>query len=215
MLCSIPFLIQCLLKRPPPSILPPILKSPILSLTVYIDISEADVYKVLSTVDPHKASGNGGISPCVLKYCASALSVPLHHLFFQSVRLGQLLSQWKQQLIVPVYKSGDRSDVRNYRPVSLLCTVSKVPEKLIYDQIIEHVYFLLSNKQFGFLKGRSCALKLLSTLTHTVESLNKNYSLDIIFLDMRKAFDSVCHNKLLLKLQAYGLTLQRRISGMV
>ena len=107
-------------------------------------------------------------------------------------------------MIVPVYKSGDRSDVRNYRPVSLLCTVSKVPEKLIYDQIIEHVYSLLSDKQFGFLKGRSYALKLLSTLTYIVESLNKNYSLDIIFLDMQKALDSVCHNKLLLKLQAYG-----------
>ena len=78
-----------------------------------IDISEADVFEVLSSLDPCKSPGPDNISPHVLKHCALALTPPLHSLFVRSLQTGHLPSQWKVHLIVPIFKSGDRSDVSN------------------------------------------------------------------------------------------------------
>ena len=108
----------------------------------HIDISEEDVFEVLSSLDPSTSPGPDNISPCVLKHCALALTPPLHSLFVRSLQTCQLPSQWKVHLIVPIFKLGDRSDVTNYRPVSLLCVASKVLEKLIYLKIIDHTSHL-------------------------------------------------------------------------
>ena len=96
-----------------------------------IRLSVSDTFSILSKLDPTKAVGIDGISPRLLKACATPLCVPLHHLFNLSLIQATLPSEWKVHKITPIYKSGDRSSVCNYRPISLLCTVSKVLEKLI------------------------------------------------------------------------------------
>ena len=78
------------------------------------------MHEVLSSLDPSKAPGPDGISPSVFKYCALALTPPLYILFTKSIQSCELPRQWKLHLIIPVHKSGDKSDVRNYRPISLL-----------------------------------------------------------------------------------------------
>ena len=78
--------------------------------------SEADVYEILSTLDPTKSSGPDGIGPAILRNCALALASPLHHLFNISIRSACIPKQWKIHLIVPIFKSGDKSDISNYRP---------------------------------------------------------------------------------------------------
>ena len=108
-------------------------------------------------------------------------------------------------MIIPVFKSGNRSSVTNYRPISSLCVTSKVLEKLVYQRIIEFLHPQLSPHQFGFLRSRSCLHKLLIFLSNVVLAINNKSQLDVIFLDLKKAFDSVGHNELLVKLSMMGI----------
>ena len=116
--------------------IPPLeeLPSPASSLSV-IGISELDVFDALSSLDSSKAMGMDGIGPKVLKLSALALYKPIHHLFLLSLSQHYLPTDWRTHLIIPVFKSGDKSSTHNYRPISLLCTVSKLLERLIYDKI--------------------------------------------------------------------------------
>ena len=167
-----------------------------------IDISELDVYNALKSLDPSKASGCDNISAKILKKCAIALYQPLHHLFSLSLSQHYIPLEWRTHLIRPIFKSGERQKVSNYRPISLLCVVSKVLERLVFNNIIDFVRSSISLTQFGFLKGHS-SLQQLLIFWNTVINFPQT---DTIYLDFRKAFDSVSHNELLLKLWHFGIT---------
>ena len=89
-------------------------------------ISKLDVYEALAALDTTKAKGIDGIDPIHLKHCAVALYEFVYHLFSQCLLQHSLPSEWRIHLITPLFKSGDRSSVTNYRPISLLCIISKV-----------------------------------------------------------------------------------------
>ena len=91
------------------------------------------VLKALRSLDVSKAMGCDGICSGLLKHCAMALYQPLYHLFTLSLSPHYLPLEWRTHLIKPFFKSGDKSLITNYRPISLLCIVSKVLEKLVYD----------------------------------------------------------------------------------
>ena len=93
-----------------------------------IDISIEEVLDALTNLDPSKASGLDNIGPSILKNSASILSRPLHYLFSLSLTSGKIPTEWKIHTIVPVFKSGDKTSIKNYRPISLLNHVSKVLE---------------------------------------------------------------------------------------
>ena len=167
-----------------------------------ITISELDVYKALSSLDTTKASGCDGISVKLLKHCAIALYQPLYHLFSLSLCQHYIPLEWCTHLIGPIFKSGNKQDVKNYRPISLLCVVSKVLERLVYDNVIDFVRSLIYKGQFGFLKRHSSLQQLLifwNTVINTPQT-------DVVYLDFRKAFDSVAHKDLLFKLWNFGIT---------
>ena len=106
---------------------------------------------ILASLDATKSMGIDGIGPRVLKHCATALCAPLHHLFSLSLSKHTLPEEWRIHLITPIFKSGDKSEVNNYRPISLLCSASKVLESLIYDKIIDFITstFLQLNSVFS------------------------------------------------------------------
>ena len=183
---------------PPPH--EPVSPTPTLSDT---GISESDVFEALCPLDTSKAIGVDGIGPNVLHHCALALYKPLHHLFLLSLSHSHIPAEWRTHLIIPVFKSGDKSSVRNYRPISLLCSVSKLLEKLIYDKIIHFVSASISSSQFGF---RPTTQKILIFLYSIHDSLNLNCQADVVYLDFKKAFYSVSHNELLAKLWTFGIT---------
>ena len=167
-----------------------------------VTFDELDVFNALRSVDGSKAKGCDNISPMVLKHCAIALYQPLYHLFSLSLSQHYLPLEWRTHLIKPIYKSGEKSSVRNYRPISLLCIVSKVLEKIVYDNIVEYVTQSTSVYQFGFLRGRSTLQQLLLFFHKILTSASQT---DVVYLDFKKAFDSVAHNELLLKLWKFGI----------
>jgi hypothetical protein len=93
--------------------------------------------------------------------------------------------------VTPIFKKGKRCNVTNYRPVSLTCVLCKVLESIIRDNIISHFVSnnLFSNKQFGFIKGRSTVTQLLEILDTWTEWLEDGGQIDVIYTDLEKAFD--------------------------
>ena len=108
-----------------------------------IEISTTEVFEILSTLDVNKAPGIDGISPAVLKYCESPLLVPLCHLFTCSISSGRIPIQWCTYYIIPIHKFGDKTHIKNYRPISLhvYCIKSFGKNRL-------HLYNELCNKFF-------------------------------------------------------------------
>uniref|UniRef100_A0A1X7VQP4 Reverse transcriptase domain-containing protein n=1 Tax=Amphimedon queenslandica TaxID=400682 RepID=A0A1X7VQP4_AMPQE len=106
-----------------------------------IDISLHDTFEALCFIKSDKAMGGDGIPPIILKKAATALLEPIHHLFHLCVTQSSIPLQWRDHYITPIPKSGDKTVISNYRPISLLSSISKVFEKIIFDKIFD---FLLS-----------------------------------------------------------------------
>ena len=113
---------------------------------VSISISEEDVLEALNSLDPDKSSGIDFIGPRVLNKCAYPLCGPLHHLFSTSLCKHTIPYDWRIHVITPVHKSGDKSQVNNYRPISLLSNTSKILEQLIYNKVIHHISSFLTTQ---------------------------------------------------------------------
>ena len=97
------------------------------------------MFRILSTLDGSKAVGIDGISPLFLRHCAVALTPPLTRLFNLSLSSHSLPLEWRTRLVKPIFKSGDKCNVVNYRPISLLPAVSKVLERIMYNNVIDYV----------------------------------------------------------------------------
>ena len=173
-----------------------------------ISISEEEVFDTLFALDTTKSTGPDGIGPGILKNCAPALYIPLHRLFVLSLSLGLIPKDWRIHKITPIFKAGDKTSIRNYRPISLLCTVSLVLERLVYDKVSDHIFKSISTSQFGFRRNNSTQQQLLLFLKDIVNSFDKQASTDAVYLDLQKAFDSVSHLNLLDKLRSFGISGQ-------
>ena len=172
-----------------------------------LEISTAEVRLILSTLDPHKATGPDDVPGTVLRECSAELAPSLTKLFNISLQTGTVPDSWKAANVTPVYKKGDKDSCSNYRPISLLCITSKVFERAILNNIYERLSNQITTSQHGFLRGRSTTTQLLSVFHKISESLDKSHQTDTLYLDFSKAFDSVPHHLLIHKLKSF------RISG--
>ena len=125
----------------------------------------------------------------------------------KSFSVGLLPDEWKHADITPLHKKGSKSSRENYRPISPTSIACKIGEKIVFDRMIKfwREIDLINNNQFGFLRGRSTATQLLSTFNDWAKSRHLSTPTDVIFLDLAKAFDSVPHERLLLKLKSNGI----------
>jgi len=172
-----------------------------------IEISLEEVKEKLKKINVNKSSGPDGIHPRILYELRDELAYPLVKMFNLSIRSEELPRDWRSANITAVYKKGKKSAVNNYRPISLTCILCKVMETIIRDKIMK--YFmdngLFTDRQFGFLKGRSTVVQLLQILDHWTELLEAGGRIDVIYTDLEKAFDKVPHRRLLSKLRTYGI----------
>ena len=133
--------------------------------------------------------------------CSNILAFPLSIIYKLVYNTGSLPLQWKLSNIVPIFKKGDKKIVSKYRPVSLLCIASKIMERIIHEEMLPKVVFLIDEQQHGFLPNRSCATNLTILIDDVTKSLHKNIGTDVIYFDFAKAFDSVSHDIILQKLK--------------
>ena len=115
---------------------------------------------------------------------------------------------WKAANVTCIFKSGDRHSASNYRPISVTVILCRLLEKIIREAIMDHcrINNVFSNSQYGFREGRSCVLQLLKVFDDWTQSIDSGYAVDAIYLDLKKAFDSVPHQRLLLKLKRNGIS---------
>ena len=116
--------------------------------------------------------GADNIGPKILKHCAVALYEPLHHLYSLSLSQQVIPTEWKCHTITSIYKSGNRSLIENYRPISLICCVSKVLEYIIFNHISGFVVSNISVCQFGFVRHRSSVQQLLLSINSILDYLD-------------------------------------------
>ena len=173
-----------------------------------IDITREDVVKQLKKLNTGKAAGMDGIPPLLLVETADALALPISMIFKKSLEEGCIPNDWRKAKVAPIYKNkGSRSSTNNYRPVSLTSVLCKTMETLVRGKMITHLKDnnLICDQQHGFTSGRSCVTQLLDTLDCWTEILDRGESVDVVYMDFRKAFDSVPHRRLMKKVEAHGI----------
>jgi len=171
------------------------------------EVNENFVYKELINLNPCKSTGLDNISPRFLKDGACVLKNPILHIINLSLNNNDVPDDFKLAKVKPLYKKEERTEVGNYRPISVLCIVSKILERAVYNQVEEYLNTkdLLYNYQSGFRKKFSTD----SCLIHLTDFIRENTSqgkyTGAVLLDLQKAFDTVDHTILIKKMEKIGL----------
>ena len=173
-----------------------------------IDFTPDDVKILLRNINVNKSMGPDEIHPRVLNELENIVFLPLYHIFRQSFDQGVVPRMWKSANVTPIFKKGDKVLSENYRPVSLTSQVCKLCEKIVRQRVVCFLEnnSILCDQQHGFRKGRSCLTNLLTTLEEWTRLYDDGLPFDTLYLDFRKAFDSVPHARLTYKLGKYGVT---------
>lgn len=163
------------------------------------------IANLLHKLDPSKSAGPDHMPARFLINCAKTISLPISILFKRSIAEGYVPCIWKRAFITPVHKKGAKTDITNYRPISKLCIVSKVFEKVVFNQLYPALKQSFSPFQHGFLKGRSTVSNLISLNSYLTEAMDNGHQVDVVYTDYSKAFDRIPHKLLLFKLHKVGI----------
>ena len=169
----------------------------------YVTCSEVE--EVIRNLNSRKATGHDDISAKLFKLFAKTLASPLTYLFNLSITTGIFPMHCKYANVIPVYKKEDILTMKNYRPVSILCCLSKLFEKLVSKQLKQFENKILHSSISAFRRNYSCQ----SVLTHIVEQwrekLDSGLCVGTVLMDLSKAFDCMPHSLLVAKLHNYGM----------
>lgn len=169
--------------------------------------TEQEMIHVIDSLKPKTSYGLDEISSKSLKFCKEELVLPLVHITNLSLLQGIFPTQLKVTKVIPLHKKGSKDDMGNYRPISLVSTVSKVLERIVLTRIVQHIVKnrLLSADQHGFTKNKSTSSAIVDLVEHILDHIEEGKGIVGIFVDLSKAFDCLCHKVILDKLLNMGI----------
>ena len=188
--------------------LPDDFESPECPKLVFSTVTQSELVTIIDNMEAKTSTDYHGLSMKLIKDLKYQLALPLTHLFNLSITTGTFPSHLKTSRTIPIFKSGNPLLCDNYRPISLLSSLSKILEKIISIKLVNHleINHLLHNHQYGFQRNKSTVHHLLHLTNYISGELNKKKYCLGIFLDLKKAFDVVNHEILLKKLAKLGIT---------
>ena len=164
--------------------------------------------KAIDNLENKNSSGHDGISNTLLKTIKNDISQSLTIIINQMLTTGIFPDAFKLSKVIPLFKKGDASLLVNYRPISLLPTISKVFERAIHDQMYEYFdqFNLLAEQQYGFRKQHSTEYAAIKLIDHVSKEMEAGKTPTSVYIDLSKAFDTLTFEVLLYKLKYYGVT---------
>ena len=183
------------------------LGSPCSSIFTFEYTNPDKISKHIQSLKTKSSAGHDGISSKLLKELVNIISPALSVIINQSLCTGIFPSRLKIGKVLPLFKKGDQFSFENYRPISLLTSISKIFEKVVFDQLYEYFTLnkLLYNSQYGYRKEHSTEFAALELTDKLMKGIDERKIPLSIFLDLSKAFDTLDHKNLLSKLQHYGI----------
>ena len=171
-------------------------------------LTEGEVFKELTALDPKKSAGSDELPARFLKVAAPIIATPITDIFNLSLHTAEIPSDWKEAIVLPLFKGGEQTNPNSYRPISILPCVSKILEKLVNKQLTGYlnVAGILSDVQSGFRPGYGCTTATLKVLNDITSALDAKQHCAAVFIDLAKAFDSVNHTLLINRLSSIGVT---------
>ena len=173
-----------------------------------LELQESTVLQKLLSLKPNKAIGLDKISARLLRYAAHTICPSVTRLLNLSIRSSTFPDLWKCSKVTALFKSGDLTNATNYRPISILPTLSKILEGSIHSQLYEYLNTndLLSNQQFGFRPHRSTVTAVSNFTDEVLLNMEKGKLCGAAFIDLAKAFDTIDHRILLSKMLKLGIS---------
>lgn len=173
----------------------------------YVYFDSDVISRLCKKIKSKSSKGPDGYSSYLLKQIVPAIAGPIGTMFQSFMSIGKIPREWKTAIITPIFKKGVSSEPSNYRPVSLTSVFCKLMERVIALDLINYLnnHKLINKQQHGFLKNRCTDTNLLEALSDWTLNIENSRHQTVAYVDFAKAFDSVCHNKLLLKLKQYGI----------
>ena len=174
----------------------------------FSNIPVENVLNTLRHLNVSKGTGLDKIPAKMLRIAADIIAPSLTYIFNLSISTGVFVDNWKDARVIPIYKEDERRTLGNYRPISILPIVIKVFEKEVFKQLYKHLNDnnLISKFQSGFRPGHSTIIAFIQMCDNWYENMNNGKLTGVVFIDIRKAFDSIDHAILLQKLAYYGVS---------
>lgn len=168
---------------------------------------EHEIRNIIKSLNNTNSTGYDELSTKVIKSCIHELSPLLAHLVNLSFKNGQFPSSLKFSVVVPLFKKGEKDDIGNYRPITLIPVLSKIFEKTFHKRLTSFCtrFSIIRSEQHGFQKGKSTSLACFKIIKQISYFMDKRIPVSMILFDLSRAFDYVCHKTLLGKLESYGI----------
>jgi hypothetical protein len=173
------------------------------------EVDEMSVLQKLSKLRTNKATGLDGISAKLPRDSGYIIAPYLTKISTSPYAVAHFpTSAWKKGRVTPIFKSGDPTSSNNYRPITILPTLSKLLERIVYHQVYNYLqeHKLLASQQFGFRSKLSTTIALAHFTEQILDNLDHRKITGAVSIDLRKAFDTVDHTILLEKLKTIGFT---------
>lgn len=166
-----------------------------------------EIDKIIGSLKNDVAAGDDEIKVLPIKYTANIIGPILSHIINMMLECGNFPDELKIAKVTPVYKGGGVTSINNYRPISVLPVFSKIFERVINDRITVFFkkYHIITPAQYGFKKEKSAESALIDIKDKIAENIENKLVTLGLFLDLKKAFDTVQHDILLKKLNIYGI----------